>query len=114
MSIDSKVTRRSDRVGYSQVFAPTEDNEWEAVDYADPSYSELIKCLKERDNEYVEARQWLDQFYPCTANAISTNRRVLLLVGTESYPEEVWSCRKNHYRTICYLEWKRPEEPDET
>ena len=87
----------ADKVPYSQVFVPPEDGEF--VD----DYEYHLK-------EYIEARQWLDQFYPCTAITIASGRRVLLIVGDESYVEEVWSMKNNNYKGTCYLEWRRPEE----
>ena len=87
----------ADKVPYSQCFVPPEDGEF--VD----DYEYHLK-------EYNEARQWLDQFYPCTALTIASGRKVLLIVGSESYVEEVWSMKNNHYKGTCYLEWRRPEE----
>ncbi len=84
----------ADKVPYSQVFVEPEAGE---DDYA----------LKNK--EYFEARQWLDQFYPCTAITMASGRRVLLIVGDESYVEEVWSMKNNNYRGTCYLEWRREE-----
>lgn len=88
----------ADKVPYSQVFIPPEDDEDE--------YEFKLK-------EYREAREWLDQFYPCTARTIATGRKVLLIVGTESYVEEVWSMKNNHYKGTCYLEWRCEEQPAE-
>jgi hypothetical protein len=62
-----------------------------------------------KNKEYAEARQWLDQFYPCTAVTMASGRRVLLIVGDESYVEEVWSMKNNNYKGTCYLEWRREE-----
>jgi hypothetical protein len=87
-------TNKADKIGFSMVFNPPEDD---AEDYG----QKLI--------EYNEAREWLDQFYPCTQRAIATGRKVLLIVGKESYVEEVWSMKNNHYRGTCHLEWKLSE-----
>lgn len=88
----------ADKVPYSRVFVEPD----EGVD-------DYVLEAK----EYVEAREWLDQFYPCTERTIATGRRVLLIVGTESYVEEVWSMKNNHYRGTCYLEWRREEQTTE-
>jgi hypothetical protein len=85
----------ADKVNYSLVFTEPEEGE---EDY------------EFKSKEYREARQWLDQFYPCTALTIASGRRHLLIVGTESYVEEVWSMKNNNYKGTCYLEWRRPEE----
>jgi len=87
-------TSKAGKIGFSMVFIPPEGN---AEEYG----AKLV--------EYNEAREWLDQFYPCTQRTISTGRRVLLIVGTESYVEEVWSMKNNHYRGACHLEWKLSE-----
>lgn len=84
----------ADKVPYSQVFAEPEEGE--------DDYEFKLK-------EYKEAREWLNQFYPCTERTIVTCRRVLLIVGTESCVEEVWSMKNNNYRGTCYLEWRREE-----
>jgi hypothetical protein len=86
---------KADKINFSSVFIPPDDD---AEDYG----AKLI--------EYNEARDWLDQFYPCTQRTIATGRRVLLIVGTESYLEEVWSMTKNHYKGTCHLEWKLRRE----
>ena len=86
----------ADKVPYSQVFVEPEEG-------ADNYEFEM--------KEYREAREWLDQFYPCTKRTIATGRRVLLIVGTESYVEEVWSMKNNHYKGTCYLEWRCEEQP---
>lgn len=83
----------ADKVNFSLVFQPPEDG--------DPEYDFKLK-------EYNEARQWLDQYYPCTALTIASGRKHLLIVGTESYVEEVWSMKNDYYRGTCYLEWREP------
>jgi len=85
---------KADKINFASVFIPPDDD---AEDYG----AKLI--------EYNEAREWLDQFYPCTQRTIATGRKILLIVGSESYVEEVWSMRKNHYRGTCHLEWKLKE-----
>jgi hypothetical protein len=85
----------ADKVNYSRVFSPPD----KPFDMNDPDWK-----------EYREARQWLDQFYPCTAVCIASGRNHLLVVGTESYVEEVWSMKNDYYKGTCYLEWRRPEE----
>jgi hypothetical protein len=85
---------KADKINFSSVFIPPDED---AEEYG----AKLI--------EYNEAREWLDQFYPCTQRTIATGRKILLIVGTESYVEEVWSMRKNHYKGACVLEWKLSE-----
>jgi hypothetical protein len=81
---------KANKINFSMVFVPPEKD---SIEYG----SELT--------EYNEAREWLDQFYPCTQRTIATGRKILLIVGTESYVEEVWSMKKNNYQGVCYLEW---------
>lgn len=88
------ITSKANKINFSSVFIPPEDN---AENYVE----QLI--------EYIEAREWLDQFYPCRQRTIATGRKILLIVGSESYVEEVWSVKKNHHRGTCYLEWKLNE-----
>ncbi len=56
--------------------------------------------------EYEEAREWLNQFYPCVQQTIKTNRKILLVIGSETYVEQVWSMKNNYYKGKCYLEWE--------
>jgi len=85
---------KANKINFAFVFIPPEDD-------ADEYEFEL--------KEYREAREWLDQYYPCTKRRIETGRKVLLVVGSESYVEEVWSMKKNHHKGVCYLEWKLKE-----
>lgn len=107
--MSKQITRRADKIDYSMVFHPFE---WDDKAFDAMTPEEQPAHAKEatlKDTEYREAREWLDQWYPCTQRTIATGRKVLLIVGTESYPLEVWSCRKDNYKTICYLEWKNDE-----
>ena len=85
---------KADKINFSSVFSPPDDD---AEEYG----AKLV--------EYNEARDWLDQFYPCTQRTIATGRKILMIVGTESYVQEVWSMKTNHYRGTCYLEWTLSE-----
>lgn len=58
------------------------------------------------DEDYAETVDWLEQFFPLKASMILTNRRVVLVVGSESYVEEIWTMKNNHYRGVCHLEWE--------
>lgn len=100
---------RCDKINYSMVFQPFafDDKAFDVMTVDEQTDYMLEATLK--DTEYREAREWLDQWYPCTQRTLATGRKILLLVGDESYPLEVWSCRKDNYKTICYLEWKNDE-----
>jgi hypothetical protein len=96
------VQNRADRINYSMVFSPPEENLWDT----DPELYDKELA------EWREAQDWLDQFYDCRLQCATTGRKHLLIVGTESYVEEVWSMKNNHYRGVCYLEWKRPNSEE--
>jgi hypothetical protein len=87
---------KADKINFAFVFIPPDD-----ADDAEEYGAKLV--------EYNEAREWLDQFYNCTQQSIKTGRKILMIVGTESYPEAVWSMKKNHYKGRCFLEWKVSE-----
>jgi hypothetical protein len=110
--MNKPITRRADKIDYSMVFHPFEwdDKAFDAMN--EEQRRQYAREATLHDTEYREAREWLDQWFACTQQAIATNRKVLLIVGTETYPTQVWSCRKNHYKTICYLEWERKEEDE--
>ena len=85
----AEVTRHAHKIRYTMVFVPGED--WDGI-------------------PYEESVRWLEQYYPCTQRCVLTNRRILLLEGTETYPTKVWSMKSDHYRGLAHLEWERPEE----
>lgn len=85
---------KADKINFSFVFIPPDDD-------AEEFGAKLA--------EYNEARDWLDQFYPCKQRTIATGRKILLIVGSESHVEEIWSMKKNHYKGTCHLEWKLGE-----
>lgn len=103
---------RADKINYSMVFQPPA--EWKDPNGNLTSYDDdydvalMAESLREDGlamKEYIEAREWLDQFYPCTQQTIATGRKHLLIVGTETWVEQVWSMKNDHYRGTCYLEY---------
>lgn len=60
--------------------------------------------------DYDEWIDWLKQYYPVVPHMILTNRRILLLVGSEAYLKEVWSMKNDYYNGVCHLEWKLEEK----
>lgn len=90
---------KADKIKYSMVFTPPV---WEE----NGDQAEYDFALK----EYREAQDWLMQFYNCRLECSLTGRKVLLIVGTETYVEQVWSMKNDNYRGTCYLEWELPKE----
>ena len=64
------------------------------------------------DEEYTDTVDWLEQFYPLKASMIRSDRRIVLVVGSSTYVEEIWTMRNNHYHGVCHLEWKLKEEEE--
>lgn len=107
---------KADKINYSLVFQPPEydppqpDKNDHDEDWDQEAYDQWHKEFVFKDTEYSEAREWLDQFYPCVQQTISTGRKILLIVGDESWVKQVWSMKNDNYKGVCYLEYENPDQ----
>lgn len=99
------VTRKANKINYFAAVVPPPEP---------PDWSNLTTEYREQLREHDEWIDWLNQFFPAKIRSLQTHRRIYLVVGTESYPEQIWSMRHDRWNGIAYLEWEAAALPATT
>lgn len=69
----------------------------------------ITTIITPTDDDYDAYVSQLDDHYPCSATIRRSKRRILIIVGDRSDPDQVWSQLNDHGTGTCYLEWEKDD-----